>query len=168
MVLRILAGVAVCALLPAVASAADGPPLPAPAAADGTLPRSYAGWTLGQPAPETERTSTNALFPEAVVHIEMLSETPRVFRKAFVHDGTVFRIEWLTRQPDLDRDAVVSDFSARLGAPIDSPYAVRDGAEWSDGIGAGRTTIMVRRAKNSEWLTVAVQDTGRAVDLWRP
>lgn len=155
-------------VFPTAVLAADMPPLPAAATDDGRLPRTYAGWELGQDAPATEKTGSNGLFPEAVVHIDRLSESPPTFRKAFAHDGTVFRIEWQIRAPGLDRDAVVAAFAARLGPPLDSPYAVRDGAEWSDGISSGNTTIMVRRGKGSDWLTVAVQDAGRAVDLYKP
>lgn len=32
----------------------------------------------------------------------------------------------------------------------------------------GATTVMVRRGRGSDWLTVAVQDAGRAVELYDP
>jgi len=165
---RIAAYVVLLAVSASFPASAETPPLPSAADDSGRLPRSYAGWQLGEPAPEGDPKQGHALFRDTEVFIERLSDEPRIFRKALVHDGEIFRIEWVIRDPSLDRDRVIAAFSERLGSPMDSPYAVRDGAEWSDGTGRGRTTVMVRRANGSDWLTVAVQDAGMAVDLWSP
>lgn len=139
------------------------PPLPDAASAEGDLPRTYLGFTLGDPPPAAAETLDGAppFYPEATQHLVRLSESPKTNVSLYVHDGAVFRIEWRVKDGSLDRDAVAEAFSERLGPPEDSSQHVY----WNDGLVDGSTTITVFRIDDSEWFRVAFEDTGRTSEL---
>ncbi|MEO1369719.1 MAG: hypothetical protein AAFX50_21265 [Acidobacteriota bacterium] len=159
------------AAAPDVASAepASSAVPPLPAAADGdVLPRSYAGFTLGEPPPADAelRDGPPSFYPEASQYLVRLSESPKTTVGLYVHDGAVFRIEWRVKDASLERDAVVEAFAARLGPPEEpSPYLPKGRTYWSDGLVDGKTTVTVFRIDESEWFRVAFEDSGRGAAL---
>ncbi|MEM8995503.1 MAG: hypothetical protein AAGF23_12010 [Acidobacteriota bacterium] len=153
---------------PAADAASSAVP-PLPAAADGeALPRSYAGFTLGEPPPAAAelRDGPPSFYPEASQYLVRLSESPKTTVGLYAHDGVVFRIEWRVKDASLERDAVVEAFAARLGPPEEpSAFLPKQQVYWSDGLVDGKTTITVFRRDDSEWFRVAFEDSGRGVAL---
>lgn len=152
-------------------SAASGdamPPLPDAASSEGKLPRTYAGYTLGDPPPASAETLDGPppFYPEATQLLVRLSDAPKTNVSLYVHDDAIFRIEWRVKEASLDRDAVAEAFSERLGPPEEpSEYLPTQHVYWSDGLTDGDTTITVFRIVNGEWFRVAFEDTGRAAAL---
>lgn len=150
---------------PAASEAAKGskPPLPPAASADGDLPRSYGGWTLGDPAPAIEAKGEDSRYPGAAIHCKPLDESPKTRLCAYVDQGTIFRIEWRSRNPSMEIDDVVATFVPLLGEPEDAGILDRPYYEyWNDGLTEGTTTWIVNRLRNDEWIRVGVEDTVRA------
>lgn len=150
---------------PAVGSDAF-PPIPE-LAADGTLPRSYAGLTLGDPPPAGAEKSENppAFYPGATQHLLRVSESPRIIVAAIVHGGTIFRIEWRTHNPSFSREEVVAAFEEVLGTVEESEWLPDHVTNWDDGLSEGDTFVTVFQRPGSEWLKVSLGDSGRDLQL---
>lgn len=148
------------------ASSSKMPPLP-DASVEGKLPRTYLGMNLGDSPPTNAKLLDDPppFYPTASQYLVQLSDSPKTNVALYVHDGTIFRIEWRTKNASLDRDQVVEAFVERLGPPEEpSKYLPSQHPYWNDGLTEGSTTITVFRIGDSDWLRVAFEDY-RAVHL---